>query len=148
MLHLIRQVSGPALVEALSRFLLVDARGWQSRYVVPEVLASGDELVARIVARVEASLPDILSVQALAQAFHVSERTLSRRVRRATGNSTLALLQSIRLRKARLLLEQSRMSVEHVASAVGYGDPTALRRLMRRASGVSPSQYRPGASTD
>ena len=146
MLHLVRETCGAALMDTLSRFLLIDARGSQSRYVIPAALANGDELVTQIVARVEKALPDVPSVEALAEALGVSKRTLSRRVRRATGQSTLALVQSIRLRRARLLLEQSRMSVERVASEVGYGDPTALRRLMRKVSGISPRQYRPGVS--
>lgn len=143
MLHLLRAACGPRLVESLCRFLLVDARAAQSNYVIPEVLARGDELVARIVGRVEKALPAVPSVAALAKDFDVSERTLGRHVRRATGQTTLALLQSVRLQRARALLEQSRMTVEDVAAAVGYGDPTALRRLMRKRAGVIPSQYRP-----
>lgn len=143
MLHLLRESSGAALVDLLSRFLLADSREAQSRYVIPEVLANGDQLVARIVARAEKGLPDMPTVAALARELGVSERTLARRVRAATGRSPLALLQSVRLRKARRLLEQSRMSVEDIACAVGYGDSTALRRLMRRTAGVSPRQYRP-----
>jgi transcriptional regulator GlxA family with amidase domain len=54
----------------------------------------------------------------------------------------MALLQTIRLRKARTLLEQSSMSVEDIATAVGYSDSTALRRLMRKVTGNSPRQYR------
>lgn len=146
MLHLLREPLGPQLVDAVCRFLLVDARDAQSRYVVPEVLASCDALVGSIVSRVENSLPHMPSVASLAKEFCVSERTLSRRVRKATGSGTLALLQSIRLRRARALLEQSRLSVEQVASAVGYGDPTALRRLMRKATGGIPSQYRTGVA--
>lgn len=144
MLHLLRATAGGRLVELLCRFLILDAREAQSPYVVPEVLASGDELVARIVARIEASLPNVPAVSALAAHFCISERTLARHVRRATGKSPLALIQSVRLRKARSLLEQSRMSVEQVAEAVGYGDSTALRRLMRKATGANPSRYRPG----
>lgn len=144
MLHLLRVSSGARLVELLCRFLILDAREAQSPYVVPEVLASGDELVARIVARIEESLPAVPAVSALAEHFCISERTLARHVRRATGNSPLALIQSVRLRKARSLLEQSRLSVEQVAEAVGYGDATALRRLMRKATGANPSRYRPG----
>ncbi|MES2960461.1 MAG: helix-turn-helix domain-containing protein [Pseudomonadota bacterium] len=145
MLHLLRDAVGPKLVDAICRFLLVDARDAQSRYVVPEVMAGNDALVGRIVSHVEKSLPEVPSVASLARDFCVSERTLARRVRKVTGKGTLALLQSIRLRRARALLEQSRLSVEQVASAVGYGDPTALRRLMRKFTGGNPSQYRPAA---
>ncbi len=34
------------------------------------------------------------------------------------------------------------MTVEQVASAVGYQDATALRRLMKKMAGANPSRYR------
>ena len=63
-------------------------------------------------------------------------------MREATGRSTLALVQSVRLHRARMLIESSRMSVEQVAAEVGYEDATALRRLMRKTAGANPSRYR------
>ncbi len=143
MLHLLRVACGARLTALVSRYLLVDGRNAASRYALPEVLATGDELVARIVARVEKALPQVPSVASLAKDLCMSERTLARRVQRATGHGTHALLQSVRLQRARALLERSRMPVEQVAAAVGYDDPTALRRLLRKRAGVSPSEYRP-----
>lgn len=143
MLHLLRERCGSALAEAVSRVLLIDGRQAQAPFIVPEVLASGNELVARLAARVEAALPHPPTVTALAQEFCMSERTLSRHVQKATGKGTLALVQSVKLRRARALLETSRMTVEQVAAAVGYQDPTALRRLMKKVAGANPSRYRP-----
>ena len=51
----------------------------------------------------------------------------------------------MRLNRARMLIESSRMTIDRVAEAVGYEDATALRRLMRKVSGANPSQYRPAA---
>jgi len=143
MLHLLREQAGSALVDAVSRMLLIDGRQAQAPYIVAEVLANGNELVARLAARIEAALPSPPSVTSLAEAFCMSERTLSRHLQKATGKGTLALVQSVRLRRARALLESSRMSVEQVAEAVGYQDATALRRLMKRVVGATPRQYRP-----
>lgn len=145
MLHLLRTHGGGALADAVSRVLLIDGRQAQSPYIVAEVLANGDSLVAQLAARIEAALPEPPSVTALAEAFGMSERTLSRRIRQATGKSTLALVQSVRLRRARALLEGSRMTVDQVAEAVGYQDATALRRLMKKVAGANPSRYRPAA---
>ncbi len=142
MLHLLRQQCGTRVTDGLSRYLLVDGRESQVRTEVPRVLNSGDALVSRLVERIEQSLPEPPAVAALAREFCVSERTLSRHVYRITGTSTMALLQSVKLRKARSLLEQSRLSVEQIAAAVGYSDPTALRRLMRKVTGSNPSQFR------
>lgn len=143
MLHLLRECCGNALVDAVSRSLLIDARPAQAPFIVAEQQASGSALVARIATRIESALPNPPTVFELAQEFGMSERTLSRHLHRATGKSTAALVQSIRLRHARILLETSRMTVEQVAEAVGYGDATALRRLMKKTTGANPSRYRP-----
>jgi transcriptional regulator GlxA family with amidase domain len=143
MLHLLRARFGAALTDAVSRFVLVDGRQAQAPYIVPEVMANGHELIARLTARIERSLPRALSVAELAGELRLSERTLARHVQRATGKSTLALLQSVRLQRARVLLASSRMSVDEVATQVGYQDSTALRRLMRKVAGATPSRFRP-----
>ena len=145
MLHLLRTRFGVALADAVGRVLLIDGRHAQAPFVVPAMLANGNALVSQLVARIEAALPNPPSVQALADEFAMSQRTLSRHVREATGRSTLALVQSVRLNRARMLIESSRMTIDRVAEAVGYEDATALRRLMRRVSGANPSQYRPAA---
>ncbi len=143
MLQLIRTHCGDALTDALRRFLLIDARQAQGSYVIPEVMTNGDALVSRLVARIESSLPQPPGVAQLAEEFCVSQRTLARKVQRATGRSTAALIQNVKLRAARKLLEQSRYSVEYIATAVGYSDATALRRLMKKVTGSNPSGYRP-----
>ncbi len=142
MLHLLRESCGPALSETVARMLLLEHRQSQSPFVVPEVLAGGHALVAQLTARLEKSLPDVPPISQLARELCVSERTLSRHVRRATGKSTSGLVQSVKLRRARALLENSRMTVEQIASEVGYSDATALRRLMRKTAGASPRQFR------
>ena len=48
----------------------------------------------------------------------------------------------MRLASARALLEGSGLSVEEVAHRVGYGDATALRRLMKKSFGATPRQVR------
>jgi len=142
MLHLVRERCGPKLGEAVSRWLLLEHRHAQSPFVIPEVLASGHTLVSKLTARIESALPEVPGIAVLAREFCVCERTLARHVRRATGKSTGGLVQSIRLRRARELLQHSRMSIDQVAVAVGYQDATALRRLMRRSAGTTPSRLR------
>lgn len=142
MLHLVAQRFGPGLADAVAQRLLIDRRHAQSTFSVPEVLASGHALVARLTERLESSLPDVPAVSRLAAELCVSERTLSRHVRSATGKSTSGLVQTVRLRRARKLLQDSRMTVEQVALAIGYSDATALRRLMLKASGATPRRFR------
>ena len=143
MLHLLQARFGAPLAQLLRRLLVLDAREAQAPYAIPAMLAGGDELMTRLAARIEEALPSPPSVVALAREFAMSERTLARRVRAASGLTPLALLQGVRLNRARSLIESSRMTIDQVASAVGYEDATALRRMMRRRTGASPSRFRP-----
>ena len=141
-LHLLRGLCGGDLTDAIGRILLVDASQAQAQFIAPEVFLSGDDLVSRLVKRIESSLPDLPSVGELAKEFCMSERTLARHIHKSTGKSTLVLMQGVKQRRARVLLESSRMSIEQIAAAVGYQDATALRRLMKRVSGATPSSFR------
>lgn len=143
MLHLLRVHFGATLADAVARVLLIDAREAQAPFVVPKMLSNGNELIARLVKRLEDALPHPPTVQALASEFAMSPRTLSRHVREATGQSTMSLMQSVRLNRARLLIESSRLTIENVAEQVGYKDATALRRLMQKSAGANPSRFRP-----
>lgn len=145
MLALLGMRFGAALPAAVGKVLLVDGRQAQSPFVVPSMLAGGNELIARLTRRIEAALPRPPSVAALAREFAMSQRTLSRHVHAATGQGPLALVQRVRLNRARMLIESSRMTIGQVAAQVGYEDATALRRLMRKATGARPSQFRSAA---
>ncbi|WP_019703546.1 GlxA family transcriptional regulator [Paracidovorax oryzae] len=145
MLHLLRVRFSAALADAVGKVLLIDGRQAQSRFMVPAMLAGGNELIGRLTALIESALPHPPSVGELAEAFAMSPRTLARHVRAATGQSPLALVQAVRLNRARLLIENSRMPVDQVAQEVGYIDATALRRLMLRGAGANPSAFRSGA---
>jgi transcriptional regulator GlxA family with amidase domain len=143
MLHLLRTRFNPSLADAVSRAMVIDGRQSQARYIVPTALANGSELARKLVLRFEAGLPDPPTVAELAAEFCMSTRTLSRQIKEATGRNVSALLQSVRINRARMLLETSRMSVELVAEQVGYADTTALRRLMRKVTQATPRQFRP-----
>ena len=147
MLHLLRVRFGVPLADAVSRALLIDARQTQASFVVPAMFANGHPLIAKLTARIETALPAAPSIQLLAAESCVSVRTLARHVRAATGRGTLALVQSVRVNKARALLEGSRLSVAQVAERVGYSDATALRRLMRKTIGATPRQLRPAVQS-
>lgn len=148
MLHLLRENFGAALADDVRKVLLLDARTAQAPFVIPSMMSNGDELVRRLMRRIENALPDPPSVSDLADDFAMSSRTLSRRVRAATGKSPLTLIQTVRLSRARMLIETSRMTIEQIAEQVGYEDATALRRLMRKRAGTTPGQFRQNAFRD
>lgn len=142
LLHLIRQRFGERLTMAIGQALLVERRRLQSPYMSPALMAPESKLIAQLTKHITSALPAPVSVATLAAQANMSTRTLSRLVSRELGYGPQHLIQSVRVNKARALLENSKLSVEEVASQVGLGDPATLRRLLRRRLNVTPSQIR------
>jgi transcriptional regulator GlxA family with amidase domain len=66
-----------------------------------------------------------------------------------TGMGPVQYLQRLRLRRARLLLERTFLTVKEVMALVGYNDPSHFSREFRREHGVAPSTLRGrGVATD
>ena len=72
----------------------------------------------------------------------MSERTFARRFAAETGTTPHKWLVQQRILAARSLLEESDLSVEQIASRVGFNSAVVLREHFRRTVGVAPSDYR------
>ena len=73
---------------------------------------------------------------------NIPERTLKRRFKIATGSSLIEHLQNLRVEEAKRLLEAGELPVDEISFVVGYEDPSFFRRLFKRLTGLTPSQYR------
>lgn len=82
------------------------------------------------------------ALEKAAQRTALPERTLKRRFKAATGSTLIEHLQSVRIEHAKQLLETGNLSVDKISAEAGYEDASFFRRLFRRRTGVSPSQYR------
>lgn len=72
----------------------------------------------------------------------IPERTLKRRFKAAVGSTLIEFLQNLRIEQAKRQLESGQMPVEEISVEVGYEDLSFFRRLFKRLTGLTPSQYR------
>ena len=72
----------------------------------------------------------------------IPQRTLKRRFKMATGTTLIDYLQNLRVEEAKRLLETGQIPVDEISVEVGYEDPSFFRRLFKRRTGLTPSQYR------
>ncbi len=72
----------------------------------------------------------------------IAERTLKRRFKTATGTTLIDYLQNLRIEEAKRLLESGQLPVDEISAEVSYEDPSFFRRLFKRRTGLTPSQYR------
>lgn len=82
------------------------------------------------------------SVESLASRVAMSPRHFARVFRDEVGRSPARFVECVRVEAARRRLEESRRSIEQVASDVGFGTAETMRRAFLRQLGVGPAAYR------
>jgi transcriptional regulator GlxA family with amidase domain len=144
LLHLIRRYGSLDLAQKCSHYLLIDpARSEQSVYVMWSMPKShGDEGILKVQNWLEEHYHEPLSIDELAPRFGYGVRNFARRFKDATGYTPLAYLQTLRLEKAKHLLESTRMSLDAITFKVGYEDSNSFRRLFQQRVGLLPASYR------
>lgn len=143
-LHLVRNDHGSAVANALARRLVVPPHrpGGQAQFIPAPVPAGADDGLGPLLGWALERLDEPLTVTDLARAARMSERTLTRQFRAATGTTPLQWLLTQRVHRAQELLETTDLGVEQVAARTGLGTAATLRRHFHRALGVPPDAYR------
>ena len=77
----------------------------------------------------------------IAEALHVSNRTLQRKLK-DEGTSFIDLLQDARLSLARKYLAQPQRSIVEIAYLLGFSEPSTFSRAFKRWTGHAPAEYR------
>jgi transcriptional regulator GlxA family with amidase domain len=142
-LHLIRRDFGAAVAAQVARAAVMplERTGGQAQFIVPEV-PDIDHAFGPLLRWIQENLRRDLSLAALGRRAAMSTRTLSRRFQEHVGMSPGQWVANARVREAQRLLETTRLSVEQVAEATGFGAPTVLRERFRAVVGTSPLSYR------
>jgi transcriptional regulator GlxA family with amidase domain len=144
-LALVADDHGEELARTVARWLVMYLRrpGGQSQFSVPlSVPAPRTERIRDLLAWI-AERPDAdLSVPALAERAHLSERHLARVFRRETGVTPATYVEHSRVEAARMWLEHRDDPVAVVAVRCGFGSVETLYRTFRRRLGATPSDYR------
>ena len=81
-----------------------------------------------------------LGVETIGAELGLSRVQLYRKVKALTGQSPVELLRTVRLHKARRLLQDSVKNISEVAYEVGFTSPSYFAKCFRDEFGVSPSE--------
>lgn len=100
------------------------------------------ERISEIVRYINSHYAQALSLQFVAEKFYISPYYLSRFFKEATGFTFVEYLNSVRVKEAKKLLEQSKMKIHLIAKKVGFGSVTHFGRVFRSVTGHNPMYYR------
>lgn len=90
---------------------------------------------------VEALPSGVPSQESIAKAMHMSTRTLQRKLAQE-DTSFSKLIEEARLALAKVYLTQSWRSIGEVSYLLGYSEPSNFTRSFKRATGLTPREYR------
>ena len=90
----------------------------------------------------EANLETPLKLDQLAAGVHISSRQLERMFRRHLGMPVIRYYRLLRLRRANVLLNQTRLTVLEVGLACGFRSMSQFSRDYRSQYGYPPIQER------
>lgn len=82
-----------------------------------------------------------ISLKSLGERFHISASSASRMFRNASGSNFHEYVSQLRLKRAKRLLADGKMSVEQIARTVGYESDTSFRRAFQRQTGMTPREW-------
>ncbi|MEN8124680.1 MAG: ATP-binding protein [Bacteroidota bacterium] len=75
----------------------------------------------------------------ISQKMHLSESQIYRKLKAITGKSTAVFIRSVRLQKAKELIQTTDKSISEIAYDVGFNDPSWFSRAFKEEFGFAPS---------
>ena len=143
-LHIVRQDWGVDYANVVARRLVLPAQreGGQRQFILSPVPKERGGQLAPLLDRILMELDQSWPVARMAMEAGLSNRTLARRFRDATGETPLSWLTSKRVQHAASLLESTSATLPDIAATSGFGTAETFRREFKRHLGTTPSRYR------
>ena len=123
--------------------------GFDSRWLSGSTFAKSkpvnieDLFMQKVIRIIEAQMADEnFGMPQLCKELNMSRTNLFRKLKALTGKSATLFIRSLRLEKAKTLLETTEMNVTEVCFAVGFTSPNYFSRVFQEEFGVAPSEVR------
>ncbi len=110
-----------------------------------EIQSIVDPLLQRIENYVEENMAEgRITMDDLAKEMTMSRGHIHNKVKMATGKSTTAYINSIKLRRSLEMLQRTEKTIAEIAYEIGFSDPNYFTRVFTKQYGVSPKRMRGG----
>ena len=106
------------------------------------VVSPGDERIQAVAEYISEHLQEDLNLKMLGEIFALSPSHLSRTFHTVTGIPLREYLVNLRIQKAMELLMNTTKTVTEIADLCGFRDPNYFGDAFRKATGLSPRDYR------
>ncbi|WNS41372.1 helix-turn-helix domain-containing protein [Paenibacillus sp. MMS20-IR301] len=98
--------------------------------------------IAEIIKYIEQNYPSDLSLQEIAGKFFVSREYISRKFKQEYGINFSDYIGSVRIEKAKLLMQNPNLKLVQISEMVGFHDVKYFSKVFKKQVGCSPKDYR------
>lgn len=127
--------------EAFEAYL--SSRAEECFLAISEVKNSSENPVIKKACRfIEEHLAEDFGLEVLAQELGLSPYHLSRLFKEEKGENFINYVTSLRLEKAKKLLENPSLIIKEISTGVGYNDQNYFTKLFKLKFGLTPTEYR------
>jgi len=101
-----------------------------------------DYRVEKVISLMRENVHRRITLNELARAVHVTPEHLCRIFKAETGSPPAKYFKSLRMQKAKELLEATSLNIKEIISLIGVKDASHFVRDFEAAYGLTPSRYR------
>ena len=106
---------------------------------LPSVKPTVAELAKKYISE---NLSKKLSIPELCNTLGCSKSTLMSAFKKCYGITLNTYITDLRLSRAEILLKQSNISINEIASAIGFADQSYFSKVFSAKHGISPTEWR------
>ncbi len=110
--------------------------------VAADVPHRQEDIVETVECYLRENYAQAVDFSALASRYGFSGSYLSRIFRNQTGETPQKYLIDYRIRRAKQLLLDTKLTIQETGARVGYPDPFHFSKVFKQYTGVNPTQYR------
>ncbi|WP_432666804.1 response regulator [Wukongibacter baidiensis] len=104
--------------------------------------ASSNSVVEKVRKYIDENYMNNISLSTIAEAIHVNSSYLSRLYKKETNKNITAVINEVRLEKAKDLLLSTDMKIYEIAESVGIENATYFSILFKKYTGYNPKDYK------
>ncbi len=91
---------------------------------------------------IDGNFTEKITVNELANLFHVSNYHFCRLFKETTGKTVIEYINELRIKKATLLLKESSLSITEIALTCGFNDANYFSRIFKKNKNINPSKFK------
>lgn len=148
-LELCNKMFDAANIQSESALLLITGLTYQLLYELirdysyfPNDISRETNDFSSVLAFISENYCNDITTSSISKTFGYNEAYFCRLFKSTTGLNLSTYVRDLRLQKAKKLLKKTKYSISHIASEVGYDNPTYFTKCFRKHYDMTPVEYR------